>query len=181
MNNTVQLRVQLPCSYVQLSVSPSPCLPISKLHACTRAARLPHGIGSIDLTMNANEVTLGLAAIETGIFPTLIRIDNRLPQLLLGIRDGSMRGSMHGNAPSEAVQHQALQCEAPPVCTFGTWRNCDLWRSRNHQAMPIPLRKDPGGGGVGADQAARVIIDLPAFFRGPSKKSSSTLATVIHQ
>jgi hypothetical protein len=43
---SVQLPVQLPCSYRATSVSATPCLPIGKLHACTRAARLTHGIGS---------------------------------------------------------------------------------------------------------------------------------------
>jgi hypothetical protein len=46
MTNSVQLPVQLACSYRATSVSATPCLPIGKLHACTRAARLPHGIGS---------------------------------------------------------------------------------------------------------------------------------------
>ena len=52
---TVQLPVQLPCNVRATSVSATPRLPISKLHACTRAARLLHGIGSwqerIDLVM----------------------------------------------------------------------------------------------------------------------------------
>jgi hypothetical protein len=43
---TVQLPVQLPCNLRATSVSATPRLPISKLHACTRAARLLHGIGS---------------------------------------------------------------------------------------------------------------------------------------
>jgi hypothetical protein len=46
MTATVQLPVQLPYSYRATSVSATPSLPIGKLHACTRAARLPHGIGS---------------------------------------------------------------------------------------------------------------------------------------
>jgi hypothetical protein len=43
---SVQLPVQLPCNPVQLCVRATPCLPIGELHACTRAARSPHGIGS---------------------------------------------------------------------------------------------------------------------------------------
>jgi hypothetical protein len=46
MTNSVQLPVQLPYSYVQLPCSPLPCLPLGELHACTRAARSPIGIGS---------------------------------------------------------------------------------------------------------------------------------------
>jgi hypothetical protein len=46
MTDSVQLPVQLPCSYVQLPCSPLPCLPLGELHACTRAARSPIGIGS---------------------------------------------------------------------------------------------------------------------------------------
>jgi hypothetical protein len=34
------------CSY---PCSPPLCLPICKLHACTRAARLPHGIGTLEV------------------------------------------------------------------------------------------------------------------------------------
>lgn len=45
MTSSVQLPVQLACVYRATSVSAGPCLPIGKLHACTRAARLPHGIG----------------------------------------------------------------------------------------------------------------------------------------
>jgi hypothetical protein len=46
MTSSVQLPVQLPCSLCTATVLPTPCLPIDKLHARTRAARLPHGIGS---------------------------------------------------------------------------------------------------------------------------------------
>jgi hypothetical protein len=45
MTRCVQLPVQLACNMRATSVSATPCLPISKLHACTRAARLLHGIG----------------------------------------------------------------------------------------------------------------------------------------
>jgi hypothetical protein len=43
--NSVQLPVQLPCSWRATSVSAGPCLHIGKLHACMRAARLSHVIG----------------------------------------------------------------------------------------------------------------------------------------
>jgi hypothetical protein len=46
MTTSVQLPVQLACRWRATSVSAGPCLPIDKLHARTRAARLPHGIGS---------------------------------------------------------------------------------------------------------------------------------------
>jgi hypothetical protein len=57
----VQLPVQLACNRCAASVSAGSCLHISKVHACTRAARLPHVIGSycegerwrIDLVMPA--------------------------------------------------------------------------------------------------------------------------------
>jgi hypothetical protein len=42
----VQPPVQLPCSMRVSSVPATPCLPIGELHACTRAARSPTGIGS---------------------------------------------------------------------------------------------------------------------------------------
>lgn len=42
----VQLPVQLPCKMRVGSVSAGPCLPIGELHACTRAARSPTGIGN---------------------------------------------------------------------------------------------------------------------------------------
>jgi hypothetical protein len=42
----VQLPVQLACKWRATSVSAGSCLPISKLHACQRAARLLHGIGN---------------------------------------------------------------------------------------------------------------------------------------
>jgi hypothetical protein len=44
--NSVRLPVQLACNPRATSVSAGPCLPIGKPHACMRAARLPHGIGS---------------------------------------------------------------------------------------------------------------------------------------
>jgi hypothetical protein len=46
MTSSVQLPVQLPYSLRTATVLPTPCLPLGKLHACTRAARLPRGIGS---------------------------------------------------------------------------------------------------------------------------------------
>jgi hypothetical protein len=45
MTNTVQHPVPHACSPVLHSVSPAPCLPSGERHACTRAARSPHGIG----------------------------------------------------------------------------------------------------------------------------------------
>ena len=76
--SAVQLRVQLACSYVQLSVSATPCLPLAELHACTRAARSAAGIGlsctqakTLGTVLDRNEKSTGWVRWETNRQSTL--------------------------------------------------------------------------------------------------------------
>jgi len=71
MTDSVQLPVQLPCSYVQLPCSPLPCLPLGELHACTRAARSPHGIGSTGIGLWCFDLAISRSHISAVAGPAV--------------------------------------------------------------------------------------------------------------
>jgi hypothetical protein len=120
MTDSVQLPVQLPYSYVQLPCSPLPCLPLGELHACTRAARSPIGIGSSRPSSFHPRLEF-LAPLPHGYAPS--------PLAGLTCAFSAL------DCTSTAVRSTAHQRPPPGLARFGSLSG---YRIRSH-ALPKPL------------------------------------------
>jgi hypothetical protein len=165
--SSVQLRVQLPCKRRVGSVSAGPCLPIGELHACTRVARSPSGIGSKQV--GKNKVGIDLIVGNTPITPKIV-VDGSAYIQAPHRRDNRL-------SLGQWLGHDELgnDCEALILL--------DNLRRGHRFEQPVRHRyagfeaKDRGGAGVGGKHRPVRFIDLLSLFRGSSEKTCCRRAT----
>jgi hypothetical protein len=195
---SVQLTVQLPCKRRVGSVSAGPCLPIGELHACTRAARSPTGIGSAqvgeDLIVGKTQVTSRPAVSAVGYMQASIERDTQLLWLRLGQRLGHDEPGCHCEA---LILQDNLRCvhrSSYSVTCLRTiyarvaaasftlverkTRPRDRWRNLEYaRCVGFDPRKDPPGTPVGWKTATARMIDIVRQHSAVSQKTCCPLAT----
>jgi hypothetical protein len=190
MIHCVQLLVQLLCNPVQLNVSATPCLPIGKLHACTRAARLSHGIGSHakhgkggkDLIKPASAL---ISAISIPPGRTLI-CPGRSPSHKINIGVGRCVGKTGMPAvfrcrepiPADGCSAEGIYARGLPhsksylgsngarSCLPGQRRGL-----RSRQGLGNLCQEDPPVACRPRKTSARSIVDVFACIRGPASQN----------
>jgi hypothetical protein len=164
---SVQLPVQLPCKRRVGSVSAGPCLHCSKLHACTRAARLLHVIGSRrswkDLISPPCEITFGITNRARGYIEGPCGATNTLTSLSLGQAVGQI-------AIGSRMSCNKINALSPCLHRFvypNRWRNLGIRKGCFGARGP----KDRGGVGGTRTLLGASIIDVLTGFRGSSENS----------
>jgi hypothetical protein len=174
----MMVTVQPPCSYrvttCSYPCSPLPCLPISKLHACTRAARLLHGIGSrkrrTDLVMLDDTFRNKFVAhYRRSARPAVLATERQSPLTI---------GSI-GICSPEGLTQPCWEQYGKSTCLPGNYqppriKTSDRSRCRRNLEYAYPVcigpRKDRGARGWPPILAQAVIIDVVALARGPSSR-----------
>lgn len=156
----VQLHVQLPCNMRAGSVAASPRLPISKPHACTRAARLLHGIGSwqgwIDLVARVHALRIEIqrpAVLATARHTSRITENACVSGLTCPSRPS---WEAHGKIANRPDEYQRA-----PRLMVGRCHN-------PHHPIDIACQIDLGGGAVGVAGSSPLQSYLLRLFRGSS-------------
>jgi hypothetical protein len=168
MTVIVQLPVQLACRWRATSVSAGPCLPIDKLHARTRAARLPHGIGSSRQANLYHARAIGSSSFHPSVD---ICVWNRPPQRRMSVNNRKPRNS--SLAETNTIVDEAKLKSAPPA----TGALVPPVRHRRSHRVTERIQLPPNGLGLsGYRNRSQVLpksIDIESIPDGPPVTSAS--------
>ena len=181
MSDTVQLPCSSGAATVQLACSPPPCLAIGELHACTRAARSPHSLGScwdggMALVAGNHAMIFARSWVRTEPFPSGSGDISLNSNIKMGL--GTDVGTNPRLGEGQCIEQEGLSEGGPPVSMYAAHRAGTVTRgdpcssaARAREAaagdvtdpsdLPMRAGKKTGRGGpVGQEQNALRIIDL---------------------